>query len=130
MERHCSFQKAAWLRKTFENGAWGGEIRSEFESQPADIVALEHRCSSGFAKTDLDSQLKTHGIHKLIVIGLIAHCCREAAVRFAAELGYEVTAVKDATASHPDEEMHAAPDINYASVIASINEAVESISSL
>jgi len=35
--------------------------------------------------------LKKHGIHKLIVIGLIAHTCVEATARFAVELGYEVT---------------------------------------
>src|SRR5207248_5718704 len=46
--------------------------------------------------TDLDLQLKKHGIHKLVVIGLRAHTCVEATVRFAAELGYEVTMVKDA----------------------------------
>ena len=62
-------QKAAWLRKTFEAGTWGGEIRSEFEPQPGDIVDLEHWCSSGFANTDLDLQFKSHGIHQLIVIG-------------------------------------------------------------
>ena len=87
-------QKAAWLHKTFENGTWGGEIRSEFKPQPGDIVALEHWCSSGFANTDLDVLLKAHGIHKLIVIGLIEHTCVEATVRFAAELGYQVTVVK------------------------------------
>ena len=78
-------QKAAWLHKTFENGTWGGEIRREFEPQPGDIVALEHGFSSGFANTDLDLQLKKHGMHKLIVIGLIAHTCVEATVRYAAE---------------------------------------------
>src|SRR5262249_53450342 len=88
--------------------SWGGEIRREFEPQPGDIVALEHWCSSGFANTDLDLQLKKHGIHQLIVIGLIAHTCVESTVRFAAELGYQVTVVKDATASYSDEEMHAA----------------------
>jgi ureidoacrylate peracid hydrolase len=65
-------------------------------------------CSSGFANTDLDLQLKMHGIHQLIVIGLIAHTCVEATVRFAAELGYKVTMVKDATADSSDEEVHAA----------------------
>ena len=92
-------QKAAWSHKTFEDGTWGGEIRREFAPQPGDIVALEHWCSSGFANTDLDVQLKQHGIHQLIVIGLLAHTCVESTVRFAAELGYEVTVVKDATAS-------------------------------
>jgi ureidoacrylate peracid hydrolase len=54
-------------------------------------VALEHWCSSGFANTDLNLQLKKHGIHQPSVIGLIAHTCVEATVRFAAELGFEVT---------------------------------------
>jgi hypothetical protein len=33
-------------------------------------VAAEHWCSSGFASTDLDLQLKKHGIQKVIVMGL------------------------------------------------------------
>jgi ureidoacrylate peracid hydrolase len=126
-------QQAARSRKTFENGSWGGEIRSEFAPQPSDIVALEHWCSSGFANTDLDLQFKQHGIHQLIVIGLIAHTCVEATVRYAAELGYQVTVVKDATTSYSDEHMHAALDINipnYASAIVTTNEIVDAISSL
>jgi len=126
-------QKAAWSHKTFEYGTWGSEIRRDFEPQPGDIVALEHWCSSGFANTDLDLQLKKHAIHQLIVMGLIAHTCVDATVRYAAELGYEVTMVKDATADYSNEEMHAALDVNipnYASAIVTANEIVGLISSL
>jgi ureidoacrylate peracid hydrolase len=126
-------QKRSWSHKTFEYGTWGGEIRPEFEPQPGEIVAQEHWCSSGFANTDLDLQLKKHGIHQLIVVGVIAHTCVEATVRFAAELGYEVTMVKDATADYSDEEMHAALEVNipnYASAIVTTSEIVASISSL
>jgi len=126
-------QKAAWGRKTFEYGTWGGEIRAEFEPKPGDIIAAEHWCSSGFANTDLDLQLKKHGLHQLIVIVLIAHTCVEATVRYAAELGYEVTVVKDATADYSDEEMHAALDVNipnYASALVTTAEIVDSLSSL
>ena len=73
-----------------------------------------------------------HGIHKLVVIGLKANTCLQATVRFAAELGYEVTVVKDATASFSEEEMHAALDINipnYAGAIVTTDEVVDSISS-
>ena len=125
-------QKAAWMHKTFEYGTWGGEIRSEFAPQPGDIVALEHWGSSGFANTDLDVQLKRHGIARLIVIGLIAHTCVEATVRFAAELGYDVTMVKDATADYSDDEMHAAVDVNipnYASAVVTADEIVASSTS-
>lgn len=124
-------QKAAWSHRTFEDGTWGGEIRNEFKPHPGDIVALDHWCSSGFANTDLDLLLKRHGIHQLIVIGLIAHTCVEATVRYAAELGYEVTVVKDATASYSNEHMHAALDINlpnYASAIVTTKETVDLLS--
>ena len=120
-------------RKTVEEGTWGAEIRPEFAPQPADIVALEHWGSSGFANTDLDLLLKRHGIHQLMVIGLLAHTCAESTVRFAAELRYEVTIAKDATASFTDEQMHAALRINipnYASAMVTTDEVVEAISSL
>jgi ureidoacrylate peracid hydrolase len=126
-------QVRGWKSKVFEYGTWGGEIRSEFAPKPGEIVAQEHWCSSGFANTDLDLQLKKHGIHKLIAIGMIAHTCVEATVRYAAELGYEVTVVRDATADYSDREMQAALEVNlpnYASAILTTAEIVSAISSL
>ena len=123
-------QKAAWGRKTFEFGTWGGDLRKEFAPLPGEIVAQEHWCSSGFANTDLDLQFKRQAVHRLIVIGLIAHTCVEATVRYAAELGYDVTVVKDATADYSDEMMRAAFEINmpnYASAIISTDELLQSI---
>lgn len=123
-------QRAAWSHRTFEYGTWGGELRDEFQPEPGDVVAQEHWCSSGFANTDLDLQLKKHGVHKLVVVGLIAHTCVEATVRWAAELGYEVTVVKDATASYSDEEMHAALEVNipnYATAVVTTDEVVQAI---
>jgi ureidoacrylate peracid hydrolase len=126
-------QKAGWERRSFEDGTWGGEIRSEFEPKPGEIVAQEHWCSSGFANTDLDLLLKKHGIHKLIIIGLIAHTCVESTVRYAAELGYDVAIVKDATADYSIEMMHAALHFNipnYASAVVNTDEIIDSIASL
>jgi len=125
-------QKAAWSRKSFEYGTWGGEIRTGFEPRAGDVVAAEHWCSSGFANTDLDLLLKKHSIHKLIVTGLIAHTCVEATVRYAAELGYEVTVVKDATASYSEEHMHVALEVNlpnYASAIVATDDLLVSLAS-
>jgi nicotinamidase-related amidase len=124
-------QRAALRSKVFEHGTWGAEIPSQLAPRPGDVVALEHWCSSGFANTDLDLQLKKHGIHRLIVIGLIAHTCVEATVRFAAELGYDVTVVRDATTDYSDREMQAALDVNipnYATVVTTA-EIVESMPS-
>src|SRR5258708_1478389 len=129
----AAVQKAAWRSKSFEHGTWGGEIRPGFEPKPGEVVATEHWCSSGFANTDLDLQLKKHGIQQLIVIGLIAHTCVEATVRYGAELGYDVTVVKDAIADYSDVEMRAALEVNipnYAMAIVTSDEIVEAISSL
>jgi ureidoacrylate peracid hydrolase len=52
--------------------------------------------------------------------------------RYAAELGYEVTLVKDATADYSNVGMHAALDVNipnYASAVVTANEIVDAISS-
>ena len=95
-----------------------------------DIVAQEHSCSSGFANTDLDLQLKKHGVHQIIVIGRLAHTCVEATVRYDAELGQEVTVVNDATASYSDTEMYAALEVNipnYA-VVVTTREVIDAIS--
>jgi ureidoacrylate peracid hydrolase len=125
-------QKSAWRSRAFEHGTWGAEIRAGLEPLPGEVVAHEHWCSSGFANTDLDLQLKRYGIHRLIVTGLIAHTCVEATVRFGAELGYDVIVVRDATADYSDREMQAALEVNIpnyatilttADVIASISTA-------
>ncbi len=48
----------------------------------------------------------------MIVIGLLANTCIECTSRFAMELGYHVTLVKDATAAFTKEMMHAAHELN------------------
>ncbi len=126
-------QRMAWHRKSFEFGTWGGEFKAEFVPVSGEVVASEHWCSSGFANTDLDLQLKRQGIQRLIVIGLVAHTCIEATVRFAAELGYDVTVVKDAVADYSAEMMHAALEINlpsYASAIVTTKEIVTALTEM
>jgi ureidoacrylate peracid hydrolase len=125
-------QKLAWKNKPFEYGSWGGELHPGFVPEPGEIVATEHWCSSGFAHTDLDLQLRKHGVEQLVIMGLLAHTCVEATVRHAAELGYGITVVRDATADYSDREMHAALDVNmpsYASRMATTQEIVDLLSS-
>jgi nicotinamidase-related amidase len=73
---------------------------------------LEHWAQSGFANTDLDSQLNQRGIQKIILVGMIANTCIEATARLGMELGYHVTLIKDATAAFSHEGMHAAHEVN------------------
>jgi len=88
-------------------------------------VVHEHWGSSGFANTDLDFLLKQHGISHVILVGLLANTCVETTGRYAQELGYHVTLVKDATAAFKHEMMVAAHELNgptYAHGIVSTSE--------
>ncbi|NWB96806.1 cysteine hydrolase [Pseudomonas gingeri] len=96
----------------FARGEWGGEWHPDFAPQEGDIIAQEHWGSSGFANTDLDFRLKQQGITHVIIVGLLANTCIEATARYASELGYHVTLVRDATAAFKPEMMHAAHELN------------------
>ncbi len=106
------YQQGAINVQVFQKGSWGGEWHPEFAPQSQDVVCKEHWNSSGFANTDLDLQLRQRGITHLVLIGLIANTCIETTAKFAAELGYHVTLVRDATAAASAAAMHAAHEIN------------------
>lgn len=98
--------------RVYEVDAIGGEWYPDFAPQPGDIVASEHWGESGFAHTDLDQQLRQHGIEHIILAGLTAPGCVEGTGRWALELAYSVTLVKDATAAVSAEHMQAAVELN------------------
>lgn len=105
-------QQGIMKRHSFAKGTWGGEFRSEFAPQEGDLVAKEHWGQSGFANTDLDMLLKQHHISHVIIVGLLANTCTESTGRYAMELGYHVTLVRDATAAFTRELMHSAHELN------------------
>jgi nicotinamidase-related amidase len=111
-QRPTPYQQGAIRHQVFQKGSWGGEWHPEFAPQPGDIVCKEHWNSSGFANTDLDLLLRQRGITHVVMIGLMANTCIETTAKFAAELGYHVTLVRDATAAASHEAMHAAHEIN------------------
>lgn len=106
------YQLGASKMQVFAKGRWGGDWHPDFAPQPGDIVVKEHWGGSSFANTDLDLLLKQKGVTRLIIIGLIANTCVETTARSAADHGYHVTLVRDATAAFSQEAMHAAHAIN------------------
>jgi nicotinamidase-related amidase len=123
-------QRLLMTRKTFAKDTWGGEWHPDFAPRGNDIVAHEHWASSGFANTDLDLHLKQHGISHVIVVGLLANTCVETTARYAQELGYHVTLVKDATAAFKREMMVAAHELNgptYAHSIVDTRELLQAL---
>jgi nicotinamidase-related amidase len=91
---------------------WGGEFHPEFGPLEGDVIVLEHWAQSGFANTDLDSQLKQRGIQKIILVGMIANTCIETTGRLGMELGYHVTIIKDAITAFSQEGMHSVIEVN------------------
>ena len=124
------YQLAGAERQSFAKGTWGGAFHDDFQPQLGDIVVYEHWGSSGFANTDLNQQLRQFDISHVILVGMIANTCIEVTGRFAMELGFHVTLVKDATAASSPEAMHAAHAINgttYAHAILTTAELVASL---
>ena len=77
-------------------------------------------------------QLKQRGISHVIVVGLLANTCAETTARYAQELGYHVTLVRDATAAFSREMMHAAHELNgptYAHAILKTSELISALPS-
>jgi nicotinamidase-related amidase len=117
-------------RHNFARGDWGGEWHPEFAPKPGDTVVQEHWGASGFANTDLDMRLKQKGISHVIIAGLLANTCIEATARYATELGYHVTLLRDATAAMQHDMMHAAHELNgptFAHAIVTTDELIASL---
>lgn len=111
--RHLSpYLLAGHQAQVFAEGSRGGEWHPDFAPQPGDVLVREHWSASGFAHTDLDLQLRRHGVSRIVLIGMLANTCVETTARFGAELGYHVTLVRDATAAFSFEAMHAAHAVN------------------
>ncbi len=124
-------QIASGQRQTFAKGSWAGTFHDDFQVKDGNVVIAEHWARSGFANTDLDQQLKQHGIERIVVIGMLANTCIESTARFGMELDYHVTLVKDATAAFTFEAMHAAHEINgptFAHAILTTDELLEALS--
>ena len=99
--------------QVFADGTWGGEFHPDLAPQSGDVVAEEHWLSSGFANTDLDYKLRKLGIDHVVVVGLATNTCVESTGRYAVEMGYHTTFLKDAVATFSHAEQKAAIELDY-----------------
>nr|WP_303048859.1 isochorismatase family protein [Phaeobacter sp. HF9A] len=72
-----------------------------FAPHPCDTAlphepVFEKQASSGFASTDLAAWLTAQGISDLVVTGAVAGFCVNSTVRAGADLGFNMTVVRDA----------------------------------
>lgn len=96
---------------TFKVGSWGAEIVEEL-TPVGDEIVLDRTRMSVFNGTEVDMLLRNLGVRSLIVVGAWTNMAVEHTVRDAADHGYEVTIVSDATSSLSADWQQAA--LNYA----------------
>ncbi|HEY1485131.1 MAG TPA: isochorismatase family protein [Micromonosporaceae bacterium] len=85
-----------------------GFVRFMDGLKPADdepqVVKTSH---NAFTTTNLQQVLTMHGIGEVVICGIRTEQCCETTARVAADLGYEVVFVSDATATNPIEHRDA-----------------------
>jgi len=79
-------------------GSKEAQILSEL-APAGDEMVFRKTCGSVFTGTNLNYVLRNLGVKTLIVCGVVTSGCVEIAVRDANDLGYDVVAVEDATAT-------------------------------
>ena len=77
-------------------GQPGNQIRPEVFPR-ADEVLFSKTVNSAFIGTSLETYLKQQRIEKLVICGMTTDHCISTSVRMAANLGFEVEVVEDAT---------------------------------
>jgi ureidoacrylate peracid hydrolase len=83
---------------TFKTGTWGAQIVDELVPTDGELV-LDRTRMSVFNGTEIDSMLRNLGVRTVVVVGAWTNMAVEHTVRDAADHGYEVTVVADATSS-------------------------------
>jgi len=73
-------------------------IHADVLPKPGETLIGKHHANS-FRETELLATLRELGVKKLVIAGMQTHMCVEAAVRAAADYGFEVTVVGDACAT-------------------------------
>lgn len=88
-------------------GTWGAAIVDGL-GQGEDEIVLDRMRMSAFHGSSLDAMLRNLGVTDVVVVGVWTNMAVEHTVRDAADLGYRVTIVSDATSSISDDWQRAA----------------------
>jgi nicotinamidase-related amidase len=106
-------QRDTYAVQMFQVGSWGAEFHPALQPEAQDIVVAPHKTSCAFVSTELDLQLRQHGIERIVLAGMLANTCVELTGRYGVELGYHVTFLTDAVGATSWDAYRAAVDVNY-----------------
>ena len=102
----------------------GIEIRSDVKPLSGETVIQKHFPNS-FRETTLLDHLRKNNIDQLVVTGNMTHMCVDAAVRAAADLGFQCRIAQDACATRSltmNDKVVSAPDV-HAAFLSALNAA-------
>ncbi len=109
--RHCSVEPNSPLRPELP----GNEFKKEAQPLPGE-KHFSKSVNSAFIGTGLEKYLQEHDILSLVIVGLTTDHCISASTRMAADLGFNVTLISDATAAFEregyDGVLYSADDIH------------------
>lgn len=83
-------------------GCWDAKVIDAIAPAEDEIV-IPKTSSSAFISTNIDYVLRNLGMRYLVISGVLTDQCVESAVRDACDLGYLVTLITDACATHSQE---------------------------
>jgi len=95
-----------WWNDLILYGSADWELINELTVSPNDTIVDKNRYSA-FFNTNLDKNLKGHGVEDIVICGVMTNCCCETTARDAFVRDYRVFFVADATAA-PNADLHIA----------------------
>ena len=78
-----------------DRGADIHDSAAHFEGEP---LVIKHY-PNAFRETQLESMLRSNGIERLVITGMMTHMCVDATARAAVDLGFKIMVVEDACAT-------------------------------
>lgn len=92
--QHCSTNPESPLHPTKKGNAFHPLVQPK-NNEPI----IQKNVNSAFIGTDLEARLKNQNISDLVIVGLTTEHCVSTSTRMAANLGFNVTLISDATAA-------------------------------
>merc|ERR1712151_506539 len=97
----------------FTTGTWNADICVAMRPEQQDVVIVGKKGLDAFPGTDLETQLKAHGIETIALAGFLTNCCVESTMRTACEKGFNVITLSDCPAAASREAQKAAVEGTY-----------------
>jgi nicotinamidase-related amidase len=117
--QHMSVEPESPLRPELPGNAFKPEAMP-MQGEPV----FRKNVNSAFMGTDLEAHLRANGIGDLVIAGITTDHCVSSTVRMAANLGFTVTVVEDATATferHGPDGTHYSADLMHRVTLASLH---------